>query len=97
MSAWPLVGSVMRERILSNVLLPAPLRPMMPTTSPLSTSNETSRSAQNGVHRLARWRAARKARWTPRDARRAASHAAFGSDSDAAETVELAESLDTDG
>ena len=29
-----LVGSVMRERILSSVDLPAPLRPMMPTTSP---------------------------------------------------------------
>ena len=28
------VGSVMRLRILSSVLLPAPLRPMMPTTSP---------------------------------------------------------------
>ena len=28
------VGSVMRERIFSSVLLPAPLRPMMPTTSP---------------------------------------------------------------
>ena len=30
----PSSGSVMRERILSSVLLPAPLRPMMPTTSP---------------------------------------------------------------
>ncbi len=30
----PVVGSVMRERIFSSVLLPAPLRPMMPTTSP---------------------------------------------------------------
>jgi hypothetical protein len=28
------VGSVMRERILSSVDFPAPLRPMMPTTSP---------------------------------------------------------------
>ena len=36
----------MRDRILSRVLLPAPLRPMMPTTSPWPTSNETSRSAQ---------------------------------------------------
>ena len=27
----PSVGSVMRDRILSSVLLPAPLRPMMPT------------------------------------------------------------------
>ena len=30
----PSVGSVMRDRIFSSVLLPAPLRPMMPTTSP---------------------------------------------------------------
>ena len=35
MSTRPSVGSVMRLRILSSVLLPAPLRPMMPTTSPL--------------------------------------------------------------
>ena len=33
------------ERILSRVLLPAPLAPMMPRTSPSSTSNETSFSA----------------------------------------------------
>ena len=32
----PLVGAVTRERILSSVLLPAPLRPMMPSTSPCS-------------------------------------------------------------
>ena len=31
------VGSVMRERILSSVVLPAPFRPMMPSTSPAST------------------------------------------------------------
>ena len=43
------VGSVMRERILSSVLLPAPLRPMMPTTSPSCTSNETSPNRPNGV------------------------------------------------
>ena len=35
MSAYPDVGSVMRDRILRNVLLPAPLRPMMPTISPV--------------------------------------------------------------
>ena len=46
MRARPVVGSVMRDRILSSVLLPAPLRPMMPTTSPRLTSNETSFSAQ---------------------------------------------------
>ena len=33
-SMRPLVGSVMRERILSRVLLPAPLAPTMPTNSP---------------------------------------------------------------
>ena len=37
------------DRILSRVLLPAPLRPMMPTTSPRLTSKETSRNAQNSV------------------------------------------------
>ena len=42
----PAVGSVMRLRIFSSVLLPAPLRPMMPTTSPCVTSKETSRRAQ---------------------------------------------------
>ena len=31
---WPLVGAVMRDRILSRVLLPAPLRPMRPRISP---------------------------------------------------------------
>ena len=37
----------MRARIFSIVLLPAPLRPMMPTVSPARISNETSFSAQN--------------------------------------------------
>ena len=37
----------MRRRIFSNVLLPAPLRPMMPSTSPRLTSKLTSLSAQN--------------------------------------------------
>src|SRR5271157_3383665 len=37
----------MRERILSKVLLPAPLRPMIPTDSPLRMSKSTSSSAQN--------------------------------------------------
>ena len=49
----PRVGSVIRERILSRVVLPAPLRPMTPTTSPWRTSNETSRSAQIHSRRLA--------------------------------------------
>ena len=43
---WPSVGGVIRERILSRVDLPAPLRPMMPTTSPSATSKDTLRSAQ---------------------------------------------------
>jgi len=51
---WPEVGAVTRDRILSRVLLPAPLRPMlalslaegMPTTSPCCTSKETSFKAQ---------------------------------------------------
>ena len=37
----------MRDRILSSVDLPAPLRPMMPSTSPRLTSKLTSLSAQN--------------------------------------------------
>ena len=36
----------MRETIFSSVLLPAPFRPMMPTTSPSLTSKETSFKAQ---------------------------------------------------
>ena len=39
-------------RIFSSVLLPAPLRPMMPTTSPAATSKETSRSAQKSSDRV---------------------------------------------
>ena len=46
-SISPAVGSVMRLRILSRVLLPAPLRPMMPTTSPFMMSKDRSRKAQN--------------------------------------------------
>ena len=42
----PEFGLVMRERILSRVLFPAPLRPMIPTTSPRLTSKETSSRAQ---------------------------------------------------
>ena len=43
----PVLGSVMRDRILSSVILPAPLRPMMPTISPRLISKSTSLSAQN--------------------------------------------------
>src|SRR5512138_2191096 len=42
----PSVGSVTRDRILSNVLFPAPLRPTMPRTLPSSRSKETSFNAQ---------------------------------------------------
>ena len=44
-SIRPVVGAVIRLMILSNVLLPAPLRPMIPTTSPQFTSKLTSWSA----------------------------------------------------
>src|SRR3954463_8572284 len=46
-SASPVLGMVIRLRILSSVLLPAPLRPTMPTTSPSWISSDTSLSAQN--------------------------------------------------
>ena len=46
-SAYPVVGSVTRERIFNNVLFPAPLAPMNPTTSPALTSKETFCKAQN--------------------------------------------------
>ena len=36
------VGSVIRDRIFSSVLLPAPLRPMMPTFSPRGLRNSRS-------------------------------------------------------
>src|SRR5581483_4066872 len=42
----PSVGSVIREITFSRVLLPAPLRPMIPTTSPSFTLKETPFSAQ---------------------------------------------------
>src|SRR5919198_4044066 len=45
-SAWPRVGSVIRERTRRSVVLPAPFRPMIPSTSPSRTSKETSSSAQ---------------------------------------------------
>src|SRR3954468_19946248 len=43
----PLVGSVTLEISFSKVLLPAPLRPRIPTTSPCATSKLTSSRAQN--------------------------------------------------
>ena len=48
-SPQPAEGSVMRERIFSSVLLPAPLWPIRPTTSPWPISTETSRSAHRAV------------------------------------------------
>ena len=45
-SALPSVGRVIRARIFSSVLLPAPLRPISPTTSPSFTSKLTSFNAQ---------------------------------------------------
>ena len=43
----PAAGRRDPERIFSSVDLPAPLRPMMPTTSPACTSKEISSSAMN--------------------------------------------------
>src|SRR5687767_2420518 len=43
----PSVSSVIRERILSRVLLPAPFRPTTPTTWPRFMSKEICLSAQN--------------------------------------------------
>src|SRR3990170_5622686 len=51
----PSVGSVMRDRILSKVLLPAPLEPMMAKVSPASTSRLTSFSAQNRLSSAGVW------------------------------------------
>ena len=48
----PADGSVMRLRTFSSVLFPAPLRPMMPTTSPSWTLKETSRRAQKDSEAL---------------------------------------------
>ena len=45
-STLPRVGSVMRERIFSSVLLPAPLRPMMPDHFAALDFERTSFSAQ---------------------------------------------------
>ena len=46
-SIVPLVGRVTLHKSLSNVLLPAPFCPMMPSASPRSTSNVTSCNAGN--------------------------------------------------
>ena len=46
-SIRPVVGAVIRLMILSRVLFPAPLRPMIPTTSPQFTSKVTSWRASN--------------------------------------------------
>src|SRR5205814_9963848 len=52
----------------SSVLFPAPLRPMMPTTSPSWISRLTSRRAQNSS-RATRWKGclAREEFWALRD------------------------------
>ncbi len=42
MSAYPQVGSVMRDRIFRSVLFPAPFRPISPTTSPCLISKVAS-------------------------------------------------------
>src|ERR1051325_5028280 len=46
---FPVVGSTMRERTFNRVDLPAPLRPMMPTTSPGFTSKLTSFNAHKAA------------------------------------------------
>ena len=43
----PLVASSVPAMIRNSVLLPAPLRPIIPTTEPFGTSNDMSRSASN--------------------------------------------------
>jgi hypothetical protein len=47
MVTLPAVGWMTRARIFSNVLFPAPLRPMMPSTSPGATSKLTSSTARS--------------------------------------------------
>src|SRR6185436_10089695 len=61
-SMCPRVGGVIRERIFSSVLFPAPLGPMMPTTSPTCTSKLTSCSAQNSAVSSESWPASRRSR-----------------------------------
>ncbi len=51
-SSSPTVGAVMRDKILSRVLFPAPLLPTMPTDSPCLIEKLTSLSAQKSVVRL---------------------------------------------
>ena len=52
-SAYPVVGSVIRERIFSKVLFPAPFLPISPITSPWNTSKLTSFKAQNDKTKIA--------------------------------------------
>ena len=46
-SAYPVVGRVIRDNIFKSVVFPAPFRPINPNTSPSFTSSSTSRKAQN--------------------------------------------------
>ena len=63
--AVPSVGGVIRVRILRSVDLPEPFLPMKPTTSPSSTLNETSLSAQSSSSEWSTCssRRARRAAW----------------------------------
>src|SRR4051812_8262083 len=51
----PLVAPRKPARMRSVVLLPAPFGPRNPTTSPLSTRNETSFTASCAPYRFERW------------------------------------------
>ena len=59
MSTWPWSGRKMPERHLTSVVLPAPLSPRSPSTSPLLTENDTPRSALTGPNDLATSRTSR--------------------------------------
>ncbi len=96
-SALPVVGSVMRERILSSVLLPAPLRPMMPTTSPASTSKLTSFRAQIVLTCPVDEPAWRRRRMGAAAALVMASRSVVGALLRGADLVPLAEPADADG
>ena len=70
-SARPAVGEVIRVRIFSSVDLPAPFRPITPTTSPSATSKDTSLRAQSsGSSWCSRWRCVARRAATAIESRR---------------------------
>ena len=93
----PAVGSVIRERIFSRVLLPAPFRPMMPEHLAVRRPRTTRRAAPRTSLAVAGGRAAADAVGAqPRRRRVASASRSVGTAPRAPEPVALAEPVDAD-